>query len=131
MSISIANPADSALFAPSFATLGSLLGTLLGVLLVVERRHLRELWQRTLFQRWLTWLVLGPLYALAILGGKATALLLIGAFVFQGLREYARLVGLPRLSSGVLLTMGLGAVPVALVSREAFLGLPPPLLLIG
>ena len=136
----IANPAagaagapsaPGALLAPSLATLGGLLGAALAALCVVERRHLRELRHRVLFRRWFTWLVIAPLYALAVLGGEVTALALVSAIVFQGLREYAQLVGLPPLYTAVLLAMGLVSVPVALWSREAFLALPPLLLLLG
>src|SRR5439155_1544730 len=79
------------------ATVGGLLAAALAALCVAERRHLREFRQRTLFQRWLTWLLITPTYALAVLGGEVTALALVSALVFVGLQEYGRLVGLPRL----------------------------------
>jgi phosphatidate cytidylyltransferase len=131
MGISPANPLESTLFAPAAATLGSLLGAVFAVLCLVERHHLGELWRRTLFQRWLTWLVIGPLWLAATLGSSLALLALVSAFVLQGLREYAGLTGLPRAHRFLLLGTGLLAGPVALVSREAFLGLPPLLLLAG
>lgn len=83
------------------------------VLCLVERRHLGELWRRTLFQRWLTWLVIGPLWVIAALGGSLALLALVSAFVFQGLREYAGLTSLPRAHRYLLLGTGLLAGPVS------------------
>jgi phosphatidate cytidylyltransferase len=131
MSTALANPAASPLFLPTLTTLGGLLGVAFTLLCLVERRHLSELRRRVLFRRWLSWLVIGPLYALAILGGPATAALLVGLLTAQGLREYARLVGLPRLYSQALLVAGLLAVGGAAWSSETLLALPPLLLLAG
>lgn len=100
-------------------------------LLVVERRHWRELHRRTLFRRWLVWLAIAPIYTLSVLAGQLTALLLVSLLVFQGLREYARLVSLDPVYRAVLLAMGLIAGPVAVLSFEFFLALPPVLLVIA
>ncbi len=127
----IHNPLLDPLFAPTFALLGTILGLALLGLCLVERRHLRHPWRRTLFQRWFTWLLIGPAYALAILAGPLAALLLVSLLVFQGLREYGRMVGLPRLYRVVLLVMGVGVGPVALWSSTAYFALPPLLLLLG
>jgi len=129
MGVTILNLFASPMFLPSVATLGGLLGAALALLCVAERRHLGELRHRTLFRRWATWLTIGPIYALAIFGGEATTLLLIGALVLQGLREYATLVGLPPPYRRVLVSTGLLGVGVAQVSREAFSTLLPLLLI--
>ncbi len=131
MSISPANPLEHALFAPAAATLGGVLCALFAVLCVIERRHLAELWQRTLFQRWLTWLAIGPLWLVATLGGSLALLILVSAFVLQGLREYARVTGLPPVYRYLLPATGLLAGPAALLAPETFSVLPPLLLLAG
>ena len=125
----ISNPFADPLFLPTLRVVGGLLGGILLVLLVVERKHLRELNRRELFQRWRTWVFIASLYGLAILAGKATAMLLVAFLVFQGLREYARLVGLPKPYRWVLLAAGLVTVPSALLPYE-YLALLPALLLL-
>ena len=129
--MSFVNPVDSSLFIPTFVTLGSLLAALFAVVCLIERHHLREIRQSVLFQRWFTWLVIGPIYALGVLAGEAALLLLISVLVLIGLREYGRLVGLPRLYRYVLVAMGLAIGPVALWSREAYLALPPFLFILA
>jgi phosphatidate cytidylyltransferase len=131
MSALLANPAASALFLPTAATLGGLLGAALAALLLAERHHLQELPRRALFRRWLSWLALGPLYLLVVLAGELTFLALILAVSLQGLREYARLVGLPLSQTWLLLAAALALGPLALWSRELFLALPPLLLLLA
>jgi phosphatidate cytidylyltransferase len=103
------------------------------VLLIAERRHLHplEICRRPHIQRWLVWAVIAVVYALAVLAGYITVLLLISVIVFQALREYASLVGLKGVYRIVLLLMGLIAAPVAIHSSESFLALPPLLLLVA
>src|SRR5436190_13710315 len=64
-----------------------------------------------------------------ILSGELTALLLVTVLVFQGLREYGELVGLPETYRRVLLGPGLLPAPVALLSIEAFHARPTVLLI--
>ena len=125
----ISNPFADPLFQPTLRVVGGLLGGILPVLLVVERKHLRELNRRELFERWRTWVVIAPLYGLAILAGTVTTMLLVAFLVFQGLREYARLVGLPKPYRRVLLAAGLVTVPSALLPYEYLALLPTVLLL--
>lgn len=131
MAISVSNPFQAPLLLQTAAVLGAVLGAALPIVALLERKQIRQFWHGILFQRWFTWLLLGPIYMLAIFGGELTALLLVSGFVFQGLREYATLVRLPRLYRHVLLALGLALMPVALMSREAFLALPPLLLILG
>lgn len=112
-------------------TLGGILVAGLLLLLIVERRHLHELRHRTLFQRWAVWAVIAPTFSLAVLGGHLTMLLLTALIVWQGLREYARLVQLPPLYSTVLLALGLLALPLALLSPEALFSYLPLFLIVG
>ena len=116
---------------PTLEVVGGILGLALVLLLIKERRYLRELHRRELFKRLLTWAIIAPVYTLAVLSGPIPALLLVCLMVFQGLREYATLVGLPRAYRWVLLGMGLLAAPVALHSPLAFYALPALLLVVA
>lgn len=127
----LANPLADPLFWPTALTLGSILGAGLLLLLLVERRHLHELPQRTLFQRWAVWAVIAPVFSLAVLGGHLTMLLLTALIVWQGLREYARLVQLPPMYSTILLALGLLGLPLALLSPDALFSYLPLFLIVG
>ena len=129
--MTFASPASDSLFVPTVVAFGSVLGVLLVVVCIVERRRLREIRESALFQRWVTWLAIGPIFALGVLSGSATVLLLVSVLVLLGVREYGRLVGLPPMYRYVLVTMGLAIGPVALWSREAYLAIPPFLFLLG
>jgi phosphatidate cytidylyltransferase len=127
----ISNPFASALFLPTlYLGVGIMGGTLL-LLLAVTRFDLRRLGESVLFRRWRVWAVIAPVYGLAVLSGELALLLLLSCVVFQGLREYARLVKLPPAYERVLLAMGLVAAPAAAFSVEAFYALPPLLLVLG
>jgi phosphatidate cytidylyltransferase len=127
----ISSPLANPLFWPTAQTLGAVLGGGLALLLVIERHHLGELRHRVLFQRWLVWAVIAPVYSLAVLGGWLTMLLLVSLMVWQALREYCHLIGLPPLYRNVLLSMGLGIGALAVWSPEAFFGALPLLLILG
>ena len=127
----IQNPVADPLFLHTAITLGSVLLVGLVLLLVVERRHLAELHHRTLFQRWAVWAVIAPVYSLAVLSGHVAMLLLVGLIVWQGLREYSRLVGLPALYQNVLLIFAVLTLPLTLFSPEAFFSVLPLLLVVG
>jgi phosphatidate cytidylyltransferase len=127
----ISNPLADPLFWPTALVLGGLLGAGLLLLLTVERRHLLELHQRVLFQRWAVWLVIAPLYSLAALSGSLGMLTFVSVLVGQALREYSNLVGLPGLYRAVLLAMGLAMGPLAVWAADAFFGVLPLLLIIA
>jgi len=127
----LSNPVADPLFWSFMKVAGSALGIAFAILLVLEWRHLRELHRRELFRRLFTWACIAPLYSLAILSGRIPVLLLICLMVFQGIREYATLVGLPRIYRWVLIGMGVLAPPAALHSPLAFYVLPALLLLLA
>ena len=127
----IASPLADPLFWPTAVTLGAILGAGLLLLLGVERRHLHELHRRVLFQRWAVWAIIAPLFSLAVLGGRLPMLALTALIVWQSLREYSRLVGLPALYQTVLLTFGLLALPLTLLSPEALFSVLPIFLIVG
>lgn len=127
----LSNPVASLLFWPALKVVGIILGTALVVLVIKEQFRLGQLHRQELFQRLLTWAVIAPVYLLAILGGRVPVLLFVTLMVFQGLREYATLVGLPKVYRWVLLGMGLMAAPAALHSTLAFYVLPAVLLVMA
>ena len=127
----ISNPFASPLFLPTLWVVAGLLGGTLLVLVLLVRFRLRQLGQSVLFRRWRVWAAIAPIYALAILGGELPVLVLLTLIVFQGLREYSRLVALPATYERILVGLGLLATPVAMLSLDAFLFLPPVLLMIA
>lgn len=127
----LSDPLQHPLLAGTALRAGGLLLLALLALLVVERRHVRELGRRPLFQRWRTWAIIAPVYAAAILAGSATTAALAFALSVQGLREYASLVELPPGYRRVLICLGALAAPAALVSIDLFHALPPLLLVIA
>lgn len=129
--IPLVNPLSSPLFMPVMTVLGGVLGVGIALIGVAERGRLNELGHSTLFRRWLSWVLIGPVYALAIMGGPVATAGLVAILVVQGGREYARLVGLPRSYAGVLPAAGLALVASAAVSRDLFQTLAPLLLLVA
>jgi phosphatidate cytidylyltransferase len=126
-----ANPLADPLFRPVAIALGSILLAGLLLVLLVDRRHLHELRSRVLFQRWAVWAVIAPLFSLAVLSGQIPMLALTALIVWQGLREYARLVALPPLYQTVLFTLGLLALPLTLVTPELLFSVLPVFLIVG
>ena len=127
----IVNPLDNSLFLPTAYRFAAILLTILPIILVIARRRLRSLGHDVLFQRWLSWAVIGPLYLCSVLAGEAFLTGLVILATFLGLREYAQLVEIPNRYRTVLLAMGLLAAPVAAFSLEVFALLPPLLLIIA
>ncbi len=127
----LSNPIADPLFWPFIRVAGSILGAAFVVLLVLERHRLRQLHRRELFRRLFTWVCIAVLYSVAILSGHIAVLLFTSLMIFQGLREYAALAGLPGFYRWVLIGMGLLAAPAALHSPLAFYALPALLLLLA
>src|SRR6266545_3580537 len=86
----------SDLFAPAAERVTLALAGGLGAIAVAERRHLRQMTRRVLFVRWRTWLVTAPIFGAAVLWSRWGALAFVCLLAFQGLREYATMVGLGR-----------------------------------
>ena len=126
-----ASPLASPLLWPTVKVVGSILGAAFVLLLLKERRRLKELPRLELFKRLFTWALIAPAYLLVVLSGRVPTALFVSLMVFQGIREYAKLVGLPRPYRWVLLGMGLLATPAAIYSQPAFYGLPALLLVLA
>lgn len=127
----ISNPLASPYFLQTLYVVGGLLGGIFVILLIMTRFNIVKLSQSVLFQRWKTWAVIAPIFSLAVMTGYLTTMLLVALLVFQGVREYSRLVGLPDSYRRILLALALLAPPVAMASLDAFLFLPPILLIVA
>jgi phosphatidate cytidylyltransferase len=108
------NLVDNALFLPTAYAFGGVFATSFTAIVAVERRRLGRLFASALFQKWLTWAVLGPLFALAVMAGTVGVASLIGISVAIALIEYGMLVDL-RAPERMTLTAS-GAVIVAIAA---------------
>jgi phosphatidate cytidylyltransferase len=127
----ISNPANNPLFATTVLVLGVLLLGSLLALVLVTRGNGAALSRSALFQRWRVWAIIAACYTLALFCGTLTTLVLVILLIVQGIREYARLVGLPGAYRRVLLIAGLITAPFAALSMDAFHLLVPLLLIMA
>lgn len=115
------NPLDNPSSLPTVRMLGGLLLVGLGGIVVAEHGRLTRLPRSVLFQRWRTWAVIAPVFAIAVLSGPVgTAALVLGA-ALVGLAEYAgvaKVIGWPRL---VMFVSGAAVVATALAAPEHLL----------
>lgn len=77
-----------------------------------------------LVRRWTTWALIAPVVGLPIWAGRATTTLLAAALAVQVVREYSRLVTLPRPERVLLLALAVG-YPVAAWLQPDWLQLAP------
>ena len=116
------------LLVPAAVRLIAALAGGLALVILAERRHLRDLTQRVLFVRWRTWAISAPLFGAAAMGPVELAVAFVMAISFQGMREYAALVDLPRPYRTGMYVAGLFSVPIAVLSLTLWRGMPPVLL---
>ena len=121
--------AADALFVPAFERVSLALGSSLIAIIAVEHEHLRELGHRVLFVRWRTWLVTAPIFGFAAMGPLGAGIALVAALSFQGMREFAALVELPRPYRIGLYLTGVGSVAVAAWNLTVWRAMPPVLLI--
>lgn len=127
----ISNPFHSPYFLPTLWVVIGFLGISFLLLLAITKFDLGHLRGSSLFKRWQVWAIIAPIYGLALLCGQITTMLLVEFLVFQGLREYSGLVGLPASYRRILIFAGLLAAPMSLISLEGFYSLAPLLLILG
>lgn len=127
----ISNPLANPLFFPTLYTVAALLMSTLLLLVIMTRFNLARLRSNILFRRWRVWALIAPIYGLAILSGQLTTLALLSVLVYQGLREYCNMMGLPDCYRRMVLGFGLLAGVLAMLSLEAFRASPPMLLAVG
>lgn len=103
-------PFANPLFAPAATRLSFALTGGLVLVLVAEHRHLAQLWSRTLFVRWRTWLISAPIFGAAAMGPIELTFAFALGLTLLGLHEYSRLTDLPTTHGRVL--VGAGTVVV-------------------
>jgi phosphatidate cytidylyltransferase len=86
---------------------------------------------RTLWARWLTWLVLASLFTLACFAGLVPVAVLLGMFALQGTREWATLLDLPVAHRRLLAVDSALALALSIFGAVALLATVPILLLLG
>jgi phosphatidate cytidylyltransferase len=127
----ISNPLANPFFPPTLYVAGGVLAGTFVILLAVARFDFRRLSSGVLFKRWRVWAVIAPVYGLSILSGQLPTLALLSLLVYQGLREYSRITGLPRTYERVTICLGLLAGVLATLSMDLFRVIPPVLLAFG
>ena len=125
------NPFGSELFLPTAYRLAALLGLGFLVILFRSQSRVQHVKGDILFLRWRTWVIIAPVYLLAVLGGQIPTAILVALLGIEAQREYANLVHLPRQYRVVLFVFGLIPAPVALIGLDAFYLLPPLLLIVA
>ena len=117
----IFNPLDDPSSLQTVRVLGSLLLVGFGGIVVAERGRLTRIPHSVLFQRWRTWMVIAPIFALAVLAGPATTAALVAVVAVVGLLEYAavaKVTGWPRQA---MFASGAVVLGVALAAPEHLL----------
>jgi phosphatidate cytidylyltransferase len=122
--------AADGLFVPAAQRVTIALASALVAIVAAERRHLGQLGRRVLFLRWKTWAVTAPIFGFAAMGPVGAAVLLVAVLSFQGMREYAALVGLPKAYRLALYSAGVASAPVAAWNMTVWRAMPP-ILLVG
>jgi phosphatidate cytidylyltransferase len=117
--MAIFNPASDPMFAQTLYTFGGVLTAGIAGVTAVERGRLERVARSVLFERWRTWAVIAPLFAMAVLAGPyALAALAVVAAVIAAI-EYGRLMRLARIERVVLVGAGVLVPAAGLHSAEA------------
>ncbi|WP_068115894.1 phosphatidate cytidylyltransferase [Tropicimonas marinistellae] len=126
----VSNPFADPLFLPLAARVGGVLILVLAVLVGIAWRSGTPLRDDVLIKRWMSWLGIAVVLVLGLLSGPLPFAVLVMAMIAQGLREFATLVGLPKLYRRVALALGCTIPFIAMMSSELF-HLAVPLFLVG
>jgi phosphatidate cytidylyltransferase len=120
---------------PAFGYVLALIATLLVLtamsLAIVTARGRGGASPRTLWSRWLTWLVLAPLFAVTVFSGLLPVAMLMALFALEGSREWGLLLDLPQRHRVVLAAYSLLAIGLSLFGTAALLATIPLLLLLA
>jgi len=117
----ISNPLDDPSSLQTARVLSSLLLVGLGGIVVAERGRLTRIPHSELFRRWRTWMVIAPIFTLAVLAGPATTAVLVGVAAVVGLLEYAAVAKVTGWQRPVMLASGAAVLGIALAAPEHLL----------
>jgi phosphatidate cytidylyltransferase len=84
--------------------------------------------KRELIQKWITWVLIAPIVGIPVWLGRGPTAALAAVLALVAVMEYARLVKLSRVDTGVLLALSV-LYPLAAWLRPSLLGLAPILVL--
>jgi len=119
----LSNPLAYPFLPPLGMTLLGLFASSLLALLLTVRGQWQMLSGSVLFERWRTWIVIAPLFSVAVLSGLVPLALLAAALGVQGVREYARLANLEAADRWLLLGLAAGLPLACCVLPLPLLGL--------
>ncbi len=117
------NPVANSLFLPTAYAFGAVLVAALGAIVAAERGQLRRMAASVLFQRWRTWVVMAPVFVLAVLAGPVATAALVAATSVVALVEYATITRVGGHQRLILLVSGVALVAAALAAPEALTAL--------
>jgi phosphatidate cytidylyltransferase len=116
--MAIFNPGNSSLFMPTVYAFGGVLSAGLAGVVGAERGRISRIAKSTLFERWRTWAIIGPLFALAVLGGAAPLTGLVAIAAITGMLEYASVTGIGGMQRANLLASGVILVLTAAIAPQ-------------
>ena len=94
--MTISNPLTSPLFVPTLQVVAVLFVLGLGLTAFFGRKDLRKAARGELGQRYVSWMLVAPVYLLAVFTGGLAALAILLAFIAQLVREYNRVLKVER-----------------------------------
>src|SRR5574341_2492017 len=122
-SLILQNPFAHPLFLPTLRLVGLLLVFGFGLVLFFARRNLRAGLTGELGQRYLSWLILTPLFLVMTFVGGAVGAVILLLFLFGIVREYVSVVGVERPYAIYLYAL----IPITFIVAEFFPDLYFPL----
>ena len=118
------NPIANPIFLPLFAKTAVLFLASFLLIIAVNRFKLRGILGTKFGQIYIGWLILIPIYLLAILSGRIPGLLLLFGLACMAVREVVRIAGLPKAYLYALWFLSLWSIVLASYFTELFYSLP-------
>ena len=120
----IANPFVNALFVPVAQRLLFVLLAGFGVVVVFNVRTLSGMFSSDAWIRYRSWLIIAPLFMVAIFLGRYSLVVLVTLLAFLALSEFSRMAALRERYRVMLLGLAVFTMGVTLLLRKYFLMLP-------
>ena len=120
----IINPLDNPIFTEVAYRALAVYGAGLLLIIMLNGFRLKDLWKKNIGKRYLSWLVIGPLYLLFIFLGGYPALAFLLFILWLASREIGQITKLPRAYIWGLYFLSFVSVYVASFQNEYFYSLP-------
>lgn len=91
---------------------------------ILNNFSLKNLWKKNIGQRYLSWLILGPIYLGAVLLGGIASLIFLLFVLFLSIKEIKQISKLPSIYINVLYFLSVLSVYIASYQTEFFYSLP-------